>query len=203
MIPKKHGFEVCQELKRTPHGRRTPIHHHDRGLQGAQVPHPGSPRLRLRRVHRKADRARATARGRRKVLRWCCRDRPRGPRPRGGYRRRSILRPGGPYEAFVVIRGARRHRPDGTGLRRPSIEERAPADRSGFRPDRRRDHGAPGRHPAWGRQLWRRSPSVLPPHAASAPAAAPVASAVSDDLFEEVWPPADAESTRLPRCRPS
>jgi len=25
MIPKKHGFEVCQELKRTPHGRRTPI----------------------------------------------------------------------------------------------------------------------------------------------------------------------------------
>src|SRR5882672_12746067 len=25
MIPKKHGFEVCQELKRTPHGRRTPV----------------------------------------------------------------------------------------------------------------------------------------------------------------------------------
>jgi TonB family protein len=25
MIPKKHGFEVCQELKRTPHGRKTPI----------------------------------------------------------------------------------------------------------------------------------------------------------------------------------
>ncbi len=25
MIPKKHGFEVCQELKRSPHGRRTPI----------------------------------------------------------------------------------------------------------------------------------------------------------------------------------
>ena len=25
MIPKKHGFEVCQELKKTPHGRRTPI----------------------------------------------------------------------------------------------------------------------------------------------------------------------------------
>ena len=25
MIPKKHGFEVCQELKRTPHGRTTPI----------------------------------------------------------------------------------------------------------------------------------------------------------------------------------
>ena len=25
MIPKKHGFEVCQELKRTPHGRKTPV----------------------------------------------------------------------------------------------------------------------------------------------------------------------------------
>jgi protein TonB len=25
MIPKKHGFEVCQELKRTPHGRQTPV----------------------------------------------------------------------------------------------------------------------------------------------------------------------------------
>ncbi len=25
MIPKKHGFEVCQELKKTPHGRRTPV----------------------------------------------------------------------------------------------------------------------------------------------------------------------------------
>jgi len=25
MIPKRHGFEVCQELKRTPHGRRTPV----------------------------------------------------------------------------------------------------------------------------------------------------------------------------------
>jgi TonB family protein len=25
MIPKKHGFEVCQELKRTPHGQRTPV----------------------------------------------------------------------------------------------------------------------------------------------------------------------------------
>ena len=25
MIPKKHGFEVCQELKRTQHGARTPI----------------------------------------------------------------------------------------------------------------------------------------------------------------------------------
>ncbi|HZN54312.1 MAG TPA: TonB family protein [Candidatus Polarisedimenticolaceae bacterium] len=25
MIPKKHGFEVCQELKRSPHGRRTPV----------------------------------------------------------------------------------------------------------------------------------------------------------------------------------
>ena len=25
MIPKKHGFEVCQDLKRTPHGRRTPV----------------------------------------------------------------------------------------------------------------------------------------------------------------------------------
>ena len=25
MIPKKHGFEVCQELKRTPHGQKTPI----------------------------------------------------------------------------------------------------------------------------------------------------------------------------------
>src|SRR5262245_56740301 len=25
MIPKKHGFEVCQELKRTPHGRGTPV----------------------------------------------------------------------------------------------------------------------------------------------------------------------------------
>jgi CheY-like chemotaxis protein len=25
MIPKKHGFEVCQEIKRTPHGKRTPV----------------------------------------------------------------------------------------------------------------------------------------------------------------------------------
>lgn len=25
MIPKKHGFEVCHELKRTPHGQQTPI----------------------------------------------------------------------------------------------------------------------------------------------------------------------------------
>ena len=25
MIPKKHGFEVCQELKRSSHGRRTPV----------------------------------------------------------------------------------------------------------------------------------------------------------------------------------
>jgi CheY-like chemotaxis protein len=25
MIPKKHGFDVCEELKRTPHGRRTPV----------------------------------------------------------------------------------------------------------------------------------------------------------------------------------
>lgn len=25
MIPKKHGFEVCQELKRTPRGRQTPV----------------------------------------------------------------------------------------------------------------------------------------------------------------------------------
>jgi CheY-like chemotaxis protein len=25
MIPKKHGFEVCQELKRTAHGRKTPV----------------------------------------------------------------------------------------------------------------------------------------------------------------------------------
>jgi len=25
MLPKKHGFEVCQELKRTDHGRQTPI----------------------------------------------------------------------------------------------------------------------------------------------------------------------------------
>src|SRR5580765_5769803 len=25
MIPKRHGFEVCQELKRTPHGKRTPV----------------------------------------------------------------------------------------------------------------------------------------------------------------------------------
>jgi len=25
MIPKKHGFEVCQELKRSAHGRRTPV----------------------------------------------------------------------------------------------------------------------------------------------------------------------------------
>lgn len=25
MIPKKHGFEVCQDLKKTPHGKRTPI----------------------------------------------------------------------------------------------------------------------------------------------------------------------------------
>ncbi len=25
MIPKKHGFEVCQDLKRTPQGKRTPI----------------------------------------------------------------------------------------------------------------------------------------------------------------------------------
>src|SRR5262245_10046420 len=25
MIPKKHGFEVCQELKKTPHGRKTPV----------------------------------------------------------------------------------------------------------------------------------------------------------------------------------
>jgi len=25
MIPKKHGFEVCQELKKTPHGRVTPV----------------------------------------------------------------------------------------------------------------------------------------------------------------------------------
>jgi len=25
MLPKKHGFELCQELKRTPHGRMTPI----------------------------------------------------------------------------------------------------------------------------------------------------------------------------------
>ncbi len=25
MLPKKHGFELCQELKRTPHGKKTPI----------------------------------------------------------------------------------------------------------------------------------------------------------------------------------
>ena len=25
MIPKKHGFEVCQDLKKTPQGKRTPI----------------------------------------------------------------------------------------------------------------------------------------------------------------------------------
>lgn len=25
MLPKKHGFEVCQELKQTPHGKQTPI----------------------------------------------------------------------------------------------------------------------------------------------------------------------------------
>lgn len=25
MLPKKHGFEVCQELKQTPHGKATPI----------------------------------------------------------------------------------------------------------------------------------------------------------------------------------
>ncbi len=25
MIPKKHGFEVCQEIKKTPHGKRTPV----------------------------------------------------------------------------------------------------------------------------------------------------------------------------------
>ncbi len=25
MIPKRHGFEVCQELKKTPHGKHTPI----------------------------------------------------------------------------------------------------------------------------------------------------------------------------------
>src|SRR5258706_12075935 len=25
MSPKRRGFEVCQELKRTPHGRRTPV----------------------------------------------------------------------------------------------------------------------------------------------------------------------------------
>jgi len=25
MLPKKHGFELCQELKRTPHGQKTPI----------------------------------------------------------------------------------------------------------------------------------------------------------------------------------
>ncbi len=25
MIPKKHGFEVCQELKKSPHGKNTPI----------------------------------------------------------------------------------------------------------------------------------------------------------------------------------
>lgn len=25
MIPKKHGFEVCQEIKRTAHGKRTPV----------------------------------------------------------------------------------------------------------------------------------------------------------------------------------
>ena len=25
MLPKRHGFEVCQELKRTDHGRRTPV----------------------------------------------------------------------------------------------------------------------------------------------------------------------------------
>src|SRR5262249_46762363 len=25
MIPKKHGFEVCQEIKKTPRGKRTPV----------------------------------------------------------------------------------------------------------------------------------------------------------------------------------
>jgi len=25
MLPKKHGFEVCQELKQTPHGKSTPV----------------------------------------------------------------------------------------------------------------------------------------------------------------------------------
>jgi DNA-binding response OmpR family regulator len=25
MIPKKHGFEVCLEIKRTPHGKKTPV----------------------------------------------------------------------------------------------------------------------------------------------------------------------------------
>src|SRR5881628_945260 len=25
MIPKKHGFEVCQEIKKTPEGRATPV----------------------------------------------------------------------------------------------------------------------------------------------------------------------------------
>jgi DNA-binding response OmpR family regulator len=25
MLPKRHGFEVCQEIKRTDHGRRTPV----------------------------------------------------------------------------------------------------------------------------------------------------------------------------------
>ncbi len=25
MLPKRHGFEVCQELKRTEHGRKTPV----------------------------------------------------------------------------------------------------------------------------------------------------------------------------------
>jgi len=25
MLPKRHGFEVCQELKQTPHGSRCPV----------------------------------------------------------------------------------------------------------------------------------------------------------------------------------
>ena len=47
MLPKRHGFEVCQELKadraRPPHAD----HHRDLRLQGAEVPQPGDPPLRL------------------------------------------------------------------------------------------------------------------------------------------------------------
>jgi len=36
MIPKKHGFEVCQELKATPHGQKSPIFIVTSGYRGSK-----------------------------------------------------------------------------------------------------------------------------------------------------------------------